>query len=52
MQKNSEKTGFKLEGLMRDYEFEYGHYVDIEIYSILKREYNVCCEDKKVEFEF
>lgn len=33
------KNGFLLEGLLREYEFEYGHYVDLHMYSKLKREY-------------
>lgn len=33
------KNGFKFEGLLREFEFEFGHYVDLEMYSILKREY-------------
>jgi ribosomal-protein-alanine N-acetyltransferase len=35
-----EKSGFKLEGLLREYEFEHGQYVDLEMYSILYREFN------------
>jgi ribosomal-protein-alanine N-acetyltransferase len=34
------KNGFELEGVLRDYEFEYGHYVDLEMYSIIKRTFN------------
>ncbi len=34
------KNGFSLEGVLRDYEFEYGHYVDLEMYSIIKRTFN------------
>ncbi len=37
--KTLENNGFKLEGLLREYEFENGNYVDLEMYSILKREY-------------
>lgn len=33
------KCGFKFEGLLREYEYENGEYVDLEAYSILKREY-------------
>ena len=32
-------NGFKLDGVLREYEFEHGNYVDLEMYSILKREY-------------
>ena len=38
--KTLEKCGFKLEGLLREYEFEHGEYVDLQVYSILKREYS------------
>ncbi|MBZ9623763.1 GNAT family N-acetyltransferase [Clostridium sp. FP2] len=38
--KTLEKCGFKLEGLLREYEFEHGDYVDLQVYSILKREYS------------
>lgn len=34
-----EKSGFKLEGILREYEFENGKYVDLKVFSILKREY-------------
>ena len=34
-----EKNGFVREGLLRDYEFERGHYVDIEMYAILAKDY-------------
>jgi len=34
------KFGFKKEGLLRDCEFEHGHFVDLEVYSLLKREYS------------
>jgi len=33
-----EKNGFRKEGLLRDYEFEYGHFIDLEMYSLLKRD--------------
>jgi len=33
------KNNFTKEGLLRDYEFEHGNFVDLEIHSILKREY-------------
>lgn len=33
------KNGFQLEGILREYEFERGHYVDLQLYSILKREF-------------
>ena len=33
------KTGFKYEGTLREYELENDGYVNLEIYSILKREY-------------
>lgn len=38
--KTLEKCGFKLEGLLREYEFEHGDYVDLQMYSFLKREYS------------
>jgi len=31
-------TGFQLEGILREYEYEYGHYVDIAIMSLLKKD--------------
>jgi len=34
------RNQFQKEGILRDYEFEYGHYVDLEMYSILKRDYS------------
>lgn len=34
------KNNFKCEGTLRDYEFEHGHYIDMDIFSILRREYN------------
>lgn len=39
-----ESLGFRKEGLLREYEFEYGHAVDLLIMSILKKEW------KKEEF--
>ena len=33
------KNGFSLEGVLRQYEFEHGGFVDLEVYSILKDEY-------------
>lgn len=33
------KNGFVKEGTLRDYEFEHGEYVSLELYSILRREY-------------
>lgn len=33
------KTGFVKEGVLRDYEFEHGDFVDLEIHSVLKREF-------------
>jgi len=35
-----EKQGFKYEGTFRDYEYEYGEYIDLDMYSLLKREYS------------
>jgi len=35
------KNGFTKEGLFREYEFEHGHYVNLKMYSILKREFNI-----------
>ncbi|MHC1609358.1 MAG: GNAT family N-acetyltransferase [Candidatus Methanofastidiosia archaeon] len=34
------RNQFQKEGILRDYEFEYAHYVDLEMYSILKRDYS------------
>ncbi|MGR5881054.1 GNAT family N-acetyltransferase [Bacillus paranthracis] len=34
-----QKNGFTLEGTLREYEFENGYYVDLQSYSILKREF-------------
>jgi len=34
------KNNFTKEGILRDYEFEHSNFVDLEIHSILKREYN------------
>jgi [ribosomal protein S5]-alanine N-acetyltransferase len=33
------KCGFQYEGLLREYEAEHGHYVDLGMYSILRREF-------------
>jgi ribosomal-protein-alanine N-acetyltransferase len=35
----AEKHGFKYEGTFRDYEYEYGDFIDLGMYSVLKREY-------------
>ena len=35
----AEKNGFKLEGTLRDYEYEYGEFIDLNMYSLLRREY-------------
>lgn len=37
--KVAEKHGFKYEGTFRDYEYEYGAFIDLGMYSVLKREY-------------
>ncbi|MCW4011562.1 MAG: GNAT family N-acetyltransferase, partial [Candidatus Bathyarchaeota archaeon] len=37
--KVAEKHGFKYEGTFRDYEYEYGDFIDLNMYSVLKREY-------------
>lgn len=34
-----QKNGFFLEGTLREYEFENGNYIDLQSYSILKREF-------------
>ena len=34
-----EKHGFQKEGVLRDYEFERGDYVDLIMYSVLRREW-------------
>jgi ribosomal-protein-alanine N-acetyltransferase len=34
-----EKQGFKYEGTFREYELEYGEFVDLDIHSLLKSEY-------------
>lgn len=39
--KTLQKCGFKPEGLLRDYEYEFGHYVDLYMVSILKKEYSL-----------
>ena len=36
----AEKHGFTFEGTFRDYEYEYGEYIDLNMYSLLKREYS------------
>lgn len=33
------KNGFTLEGILRQYEYEHGGYVDLEMYSLLRDEY-------------
>ncbi|MBN1620035.1 GNAT family N-acetyltransferase [candidate division WOR-3 bacterium] len=33
------KNGFKLEGILREFEFEFNEFVNLEVYSILKREF-------------
>lgn len=33
------RNGFQLEGTLREYELERGQYVDLQLYSILKKEY-------------
>ena len=40
-QKILEKNGFKLDGLLREYEFNRGKFVDQYCYSLLKSEYQV-----------
>lgn len=35
------KNNFTCEGTLRDYEFEHGNFIDMNIFSILKREFNV-----------
>lgn len=35
----AEKHGFQYEGTFRDYEYEYGGFIDLNMYSVLKREY-------------
>lgn len=35
-----QKNGFQLEGTLREYEFEHGEYVDLQLYSILRREFS------------
>jgi len=35
----AEKHGFQYEGTFRDYEYEYGDFIDLNMYSVLKREY-------------
>lgn len=38
--KTLERCGFQREGLLREYECEYGHYVDLYMLSMLKSEYS------------
>lgn len=33
------KNGFKLEGTLREFEFEFNEFVNLEVYSILKKEF-------------
>lgn len=33
------KNQFKLEGILKDYEFEYDEFVDLEMYSLLRKDY-------------
>jgi ribosomal-protein-alanine N-acetyltransferase len=33
------RNQFQREGILREYEFEYGHFVDLEMYSILRKDY-------------
>lgn len=35
----AEKHGFQYEGTFRDYEYEYGEYIDLDMYSLLQRDY-------------
>ena len=35
----AEKHGFQYEGTFRDYEYEYGGFIDLNMYSVLKLEY-------------
>lgn len=35
------KNNFKFEGTLRDYEFEHGNYINLDMFSILKREYGI-----------
>lgn len=35
------KNNFICEGTFRDYEFEHGHYIDMNVFSILKREFTL-----------
>jgi ribosomal-protein-alanine N-acetyltransferase len=34
-----EKQGFSYEGTFRKYEYEYGEYIDLDMYSLLRREF-------------
>ena len=38
-QKVLEKQGFSYEGTFREYEYEYGEYIDLDMHSLLRREY-------------
>jgi [ribosomal protein S5]-alanine N-acetyltransferase len=35
------KNNFKFEGTLRDYEYEHNNYINMDIFSILKQEYNI-----------
>jgi len=35
------KQAFKLEGSLREYVYEYGEHIDLDVYSLLKREYRL-----------
>jgi len=35
----AQKHGFQYEGTFRDYEYENGEYIDLNMYSVLRREY-------------
>lgn len=35
-----EKQGFSFEGIFSEYEFEYGEYIDLEMHSLLAKEFN------------
>jgi len=40
-QKTLLKNGFQLEGVLREYEFENGHFVDLQMYSKLQRDHKL-----------